>query len=167
MIDIIEFKSQRAKTKITMQNLKMTDRFYDKENKYVDAFLKEFKYWIWEVSYCQHTLGSFIIFSKNSKIEKISELNEDEIIEFKEVTKEIESILDKIDIFKPDRFNYWQMGNKLHHLHIHGFPRYAKPRIFDGREWIDKTWGKPPIWKTEDVDKDLVIKVRNVVKPYL
>jgi diadenosine tetraphosphate (Ap4A) HIT family hydrolase len=145
----------------------MNNRFYDKENRYGDAFLKEYKHWIWEVSYRQHTLGSFIIFSKNSKIEKISELNEEEIIELKEVMKEIESILSKIDIFKPDRFNYWQMGNKLHHLHIHGFPRYAKPRIFDGREWIDKTWGKPPIWKTEDVDKDLVIKVRNVVKPYL
>jgi diadenosine tetraphosphate (Ap4A) HIT family hydrolase len=59
------------------------------------------------------------------------------------------------------------MGNKLHHLHIHGFPRYAEPRIFDGREWIDKTWGKPPIWKTEDINKDLVIKVRDAIKPYL
>ena len=65
----------------------MNNRFYDKENRYGDAFLKEYKHWIWEVSYRQHTLGSFIIFSKNSKIEKISELNEEEIIELKEVMK--------------------------------------------------------------------------------
>lgn len=145
----------------------MVNRFWDKNNKYKSGFLKEYKYWVWEVNHRQHTLGSFIIFSKNQNIEKISELSNEEIKELKEAMGEIEDIFSKIDEFKPDRFNYWQMGNRISHLHIHGFPRYAKPRIFVGKEWTDKTWGNPPVWQAKEDDNDLIIKVRDVIKAYI
>jgi len=87
--------------------------------------------------------------------------------ELKIVMGEIEKALLMNEIFRPDRFNYWQMGNKVHYLHIHGFPRYAESRMFDGKEWIDEAWGKPPIWRTESVSEDLVAKVRDAVKTYL
>ena len=142
------------------------DRFWDKENKYTEGFLKEYKNWVLEVSYRQHTLGCYIIFAKRA-VEKISELKTDEIDELKEVMAEIETALSKNDIFGPDRFNYWQMGNALHHLHFHGIPRYASRRTFNGKEWVDKTWGSVPIWSKENVDHDLIRKIKEAVKPYL
>ena len=102
-------------------------RPWDKNNKYTGAFLKEYTHWILEVSYSQHTLGSFIIFAKRS-IEKISELESNELLELKTVMCEVENVMGRIDKLKPDRFNYMQLGNALHHLHIHGIPRYKKPR---------------------------------------
>ena len=79
----------------------------------------------------------------------------------------MESTLSKIDEFKPDRFNYWQMGNALHHLHFHGMPRYESSRTFAGKEWVDQTWGSVPIWSKDDVGHGLVAKVRDAIKPHL
>src|SRR5438045_1800839 len=120
-------------------------RIWDPENKYKEGFVKEYNHWVVEINFRQHTLGCFIIFAKR-KIEKISELTSNEIIELKDVMKEIEIALMNISKFKPDRFNYFQMGNSLHHLHFHGIPRYATSRNFNGQIWIDETWGAPPTW---------------------
>ena len=144
----------------------MAKRIWDQKNKYPGAVLKEYQYWVLEVSYRQHTLGCYIIFAKRA-IKKISQLKEEGIIELKKVMRDIEKALLKIPIFKPDRFNYWQMGNKLHHLHFHGIPRYAKQRIFAGKKWIDKTWGTVPIWSKIDVNYNLVQKIKKTIKPCL
>lgn len=118
------------------------------------------------MSYRQHTIGCFIVFCKRA-VERISELTPEEVNELPAVLKEIEEALTKNEIFKPDRFNYWQMGNGLHQLHIHGFPRYAKTRFFKGREWIDATFGHPPAWSKEEVNSELVADLREAIKPYL
>ncbi|OGH77490.1 MAG: hypothetical protein A2301_01645 [Candidatus Magasanikbacteria bacterium RIFOXYB2_FULL_40_13] len=144
----------------------MLNRFWDKNNKYTEGFLKEYKHWVLEVSYRQHTLGCYIIFAKRP-VEKISELENQEINELKDVMGEIETTLLKIDMFKPDRFNYWQMGNALHSLHFHGIPRYESSRNFNGKEWADKTWGSVPIWSKNDEKHDVVAKIREAIKPYL
>jgi diadenosine tetraphosphate (Ap4A) HIT family hydrolase len=145
----------------------MTDRsLWDTKNKYTEGLLKEYDHWVLEISYRQHTLGCYIIFCKRS-VEKISELKTEEIDELKEVMAEIEKSLLKIDIFKPDRFNYLQLGNKCHQLHFHGIPRYNLPRSFDGKEWIDETVGVVPIWSYQDVGYELVSKLRDVIKPHL
>ena len=101
------------------------------------------------------------------KIEKISELTSNEIIELKDVMKEIEIALMNISKFKPDRFNYFQMGNSLHHLHFHGIPRYATSRNFNGQIWIDETWGAPPTWSKTNVNKKLVLEIKNTLLPHL
>lgn len=144
----------------------MVERIWDEDNKYIEGFLKEYNNWVLEVSYRQHTLGCYIIFSKRN-VERISELNEKEIVELKETMCEIEDTLSKIEIFKPDRFNYWQMGNQLHHLHFHGIPRYEKTRLFNGEIWEDRTFGGVPIWSRNDISGDLVRKIRDTIKPYL
>ena len=145
----------------------MVNRFWDKENKYSKSVLKEYNHWVIEVSYRQHTLGSFIIFCKREGIEKISELNQDEFIELGKVMKEIENALSDIDVFRPDRFNYLQMGNKLHGLHFHGIPRYSEPRMFNDQKWVDKSYGNVPIWSKNDVDHDIVEKIKETIKPHL
>ncbi len=143
------------------------DRFYDPENRYTEGFLKEFKHWNLEVSYLQTTLGSFIIFSKRNGVEKETDLTDEKIIELREVKREMQEALSANETFNPDRFNYWQMGNSLHHLHYHGIPRYLSPRVFDGKEWIDPDPRGIPQWAHEDSGHDLVRKLRDAIKPFI
>jgi len=62
---------------------------------------------------------------------------------------------------KPDRFNYLQMGNALPHLHFHAIPRYASPRIFINKEWVDETYGHPPKWSNKRVETNVIVSIRN------
>lgn len=144
----------------------MVNRIWDPENKYKDAVIKEYKYWVVEMSFRQHTFGCFIIFAKRN-VQKISELDNTELSNLRDVMKEIEKVLDKNPDFKPDRFNYLQMGNALHHLHFHGIPRYKSERNLDRKVWIDKTFGHPPVWSKTEVSKELVIKIKENIQRYL
>lgn len=137
----------------------MNIRIWDLEGRYKEGFVKEYEHWVLEVSFRQHTLGCFIIFAKRN-IERISELYDVEIIELKNIMKEFESTCSSIKEFMPDRYNYLQMGNALHHLHFHAIPRYAKPRRFRNKEWIDTTFGHPPVWSKLEADKITVVAIK-------
>ena len=139
------------------------NRVWDPQEKYKDGFLKEYNHWIIEVSFRQHTIGCYIIFAKRN-VERISELNNEELSELKTVMSEIEAAVTKE--FKADRFNYLQLGNNLHHLHIHGIPRYQTQREFNGQKWIDKTWGHPPVWSNKDASSDLVNTLKKTILKY-
>jgi diadenosine tetraphosphate (Ap4A) HIT family hydrolase len=143
------------------------NRFWDKNNNYSGGLLKEYDYWALEVSYRQHTFGNFIVFCKRQNIEKISELHDKELLELKKVFQEIESALLQNNTFKPIRFNYWQMGNGVHELHIHGIPRYDSERKFLGKTWKDKDSGVPPIWTYEEQTKKTVVAIKNEIKKFL
>lgn len=143
------------------------ERFWDENNRYAGGTLKEYDFWVLEVSYKQHTFGNFIIFCKRKGIEKISELYDDELLELKKVLQEIESALLQNETFKPIRFNYWQMGNKVHSLHIHGIPRYDLERRFLDRVWIDKDFQVPPIWTYEEQSKETVAAIKDEIKKFL
>ena len=144
----------------------MTKRIWDPENRYIESFLKEYEHWVLEVNYRQHTLGCYVIFAKRS-VERISELTSEEIAELRSVMKEVEEALSRSDTFKPDRFNYMQLGNSLHHLHFHGIPRYSSPRMFDNKEWRDSNWGKVTVWPKKDISSDLVKKLKDAIRPLL
>lgn len=137
-------------------------RIWDPSNKYKNAHIKSFTYWTWELSYRQHTLGSFIIFL-NRKTQKISELHTDEIKELPKVMAEIEDMYARIPILIPDRINYLQLGNKLHHLHFHGIPRYQSPRNFLNKVYIDISYGMPPIWSTQDVNDEWIFAMKSLL----
>ncbi len=138
----------------------MNIRIWDKEGKYKEGFVKEYRHWVLEVSFRQHTLGCFIIFAKRN-IQKISELKDTEAIELTYVMRDLEEALSNIEAFKPDRFNYLQMGNALHHLHFHAIPRYATQRHFNKKEWNDITFGSPPVWSKIEASEELVLKIKN------
>lgn len=139
-------------------------RHWDPLGKYREGFLKEYKHWVLEVNFRQHTLGCFIIFAKR-KIERFSDLNSSELDELPKVMKEIEDVL--IKLFKPRRFNYLQLGNNLHHLHFHGIPRYENSVKFDGIVWRDPSWGHFPPWIREEVNKDFVKILKRQILKYL
>ncbi|MEM3088542.1 MAG: hypothetical protein QXP20_05465 [Candidatus Bathyarchaeia archaeon] len=141
-------------------------RIWDKLGRFPAGYVQSFAHWTFEISYRQHTLGSFIIFS-NKYHESISELSEDEIKELPQVMRYIENLYRRIPELKPDKFNYWQMGNKLKHLHFHGIPRYKKPRKFPGKIWEDATFGDPPIWSHKDESDKLVGLIRKLVVSYI
>ncbi len=145
----------------------MTRRFWDKSDKYTDGILKEYTHWVLEVSYRQHTLGSYILFCKREHIEKISELKDEELLELKRVLQEIESALLQNETFKPVRFNYCQMGNKVHDLHIHGVPRYDSKRTFLGKTWEDKDCTSSPVWTYEEQNKETIIQLKDEIKKFL
>lgn len=138
----------------------MTNRIWDPEGKYKEAFVKSYSHWTLEVSFRQHTLGCFIIFA-NRHIEKISDLENEEIIELKRVMEELEITLSKIETFKPDRFNYLQLGNGLHHLHLHAIPRYANLRNYMNKVWVDTTYGHSPLWTRDESEKSLILGIKD------
>ena len=45
-------------------------------------------------------------------------------------------------IWKPEGWNYAQLGNVIPHLHFHFIPRYRGKRVFEDVTFIDKRWGK-------------------------
>lgn len=139
----------------------MNFRHWDPHNQYVDGILKDYKHWELGVGYRQHTLGGYIVITKHESIEKITELSAYQLLELQIVFSEIQQALSDNPVFRPDRFNYLQPGNKDHSLHFHGIPRYQTPRTFAGQEWVDETFGKIPVWKKEEVSKELVIQVRD------
>jgi diadenosine tetraphosphate (Ap4A) HIT family hydrolase len=141
-------------------------RPWDPENLYPGGVLKEYEHWVLEVSYRQHTLGSFIIFARR-EVERISDLEQMEIVTLRYVMRAIEVALTEAPEFHPDRFNYWQMGNALHRLHVHGIPRYQTPREFAGKTWTDTTWGSVPIWSKSNVDQALVESIRKALVPHI
>ena len=134
------------------------NRVWDKEGKYTQGILKEYCHWILELSYRQHTLGSFILFAKRD-IENIHEMTVEESEELKLAMKEMEAVLSRV--YKADKFNYWQMGNGLLKLHFHGIPRYKEERDYAGRVWKDESWGSIPKWSYTEVDSSLIERMRD------
>jgi diadenosine tetraphosphate (Ap4A) HIT family hydrolase len=142
------------------------ERIWDPENKYEAAFLAEYQYWVLEVNFRQHTLGCYIILAKRH-IEKITELTDGEMLELKQIMAKIENALLSAPEFRPDRFNYLQLGNGKHLLHIHGVPRYLSSRSFKGKEWVDANPKLPAIWDLKDAPKDVIIAIKKTLEPYL
>lgn len=136
-----------------------TERPWDPQGRYEGALLKVYDHWCLEVSFRQHLPGSFIIFSRHA-VERYSQLDASALVELGKVTGEIEQALTNDPTLKPDRFNYLQMGNGLHHLHIHGIPRYQTPREFAGQIWTDEKYGHPPFWSSLDVPLRMVMELR-------
>lgn len=140
--------------------IKHNFRIWDPNNQFPEGHIKRFKYWSFEVSYRQHTLGSFLILL-NRKAQKISDLTSTELISLGKVMKFAEKILTKT--FKPDHFNYLQLGNSTHHLHFHGIPRYQTKRFFNKKNWIDKNFNLPPVWSYKNVPHALVKKIKLIL----
>lgn len=123
--------------------------------------IKEYEYWVAHVADSQQLLGYVNISLKEHK-ENLIDLTDEELIEFREVCREIQGALDKL--FQPDRYNYQQMGNLTRHVYFHLIPRYQHPRLFDGRQFVDERYGKLPerrwVFEEEEFLEKLASKIR-------
>lgn len=99
--------------------------------------IKEYEYWILALRAKQVTIGSCVILLKR-ECPFISELTDSELIEFKLVAKDWETIINTT--FKPDKFNYIAAMMKDPFVHFHAIPRYREPREFDGVTFKDTSW---------------------------
>ena len=142
-------------------------RHWDPAGKYMGAVLRAYEYWVLEVSWLQHTLGSFIVFCRRPGVRLMSELNTTELAELKWAMADMESALRRHPVFCPDHFNYLQMGNALPLLHFHGIPRYETERAFCGKVWKDVNPRRPPTWVSEEVSSEIVVKMRDLLIPLL
>lgn len=137
------------------------DRPWDPLGRYRGTSVARFTHWTLEVSHRQHTLGCVILFA-NRRVESLHELAPDEWQELHEAIRFTDQVLART--FSPDRMNWLQLGNKVHHLHLHGVPRYALPRPWGNRQWTDATYGMPVQWQTEDCDRATVSGVADALR---
>jgi diadenosine tetraphosphate (Ap4A) HIT family hydrolase len=137
------------------------------ESKFAEGNIKVYQHWILTVSFRQHTLGCLIVMAKR-EVERISELSDPELLELRQVMRDLETALNRASDFQPDRFNYLQLGNALHQLHFHCIPRYQTIRHFAGQEWVDTTFGRPPIFLKKDQESsvELVRTIRDTLQPF-
>ena len=140
----------------------MADRHWDPRDKYIESLIREYSNWSVEVAVRQHTLGSLVIWA-HREIERIADLSAEELLELKEVMKDVEAAISKSPAFKADRFNYLQLGNHTHHLHIHVIPRYKTARTLLGKTWRDNRWGNPPEYIFEESDWIHVREVKRLL----
>jgi len=123
--------------------------------------IKEYKYWRLSLAESQILLG-WTHASLKRHIYFFEELESEELIELKTIIKEVKEVLN--ETFKPDWFNVMQLGNITPHLHFQLVPRYKKKKIFAGREFVDKTYGRPipDEWVIEE--RVFLEKLRNHIK---
>jgi diadenosine tetraphosphate (Ap4A) HIT family hydrolase len=141
-------------------------RPWDISEKYASGKLFQTDFWTVEVSYRQHTPASYIIFLNRYET-NFSKLTKDEISELPEVMNVIENCLLKNPSLKPQNFNYLQLGNTLHHFHLHCIPRYENLVTFVGRDWKDTEFGRPPVWTFQNSSDEEVQSIRNELLKYL
>ncbi len=102
--------------------------------------IKEYDYWKLSVAESQILLG-WTHASLKRHIHFFEELKDEELLELRSIVNDIKRALRKT--FKPDWFNIMQLGNMTKRLHFQLVPRYKEKRVFAGRVFIDKTFGKP------------------------
>ncbi|MFE1745673.1 TauD/TfdA family dioxygenase [Coleofasciculus sp. H7-2] len=128
-----------------------------------EAILKDYRYWSWMLRYCHGDyLGACIFKLKRENIGSVATLLDEELMELRNIISQYESITYRL--FQPDRFNYFQLGNEYHQLHIHAVPRYKEKRNFCEADFIDKRWGAYPFPIENEISLDLIKKIRSLYK---
>lgn len=97
----------------------------------------------WNISLrpTQVTIGSLVL-SLDRSCPNMGGLTPEEGKELGEAFAVIERLLDTT--FKPDKLNYLALMMVDHQVHFHVIPRYASPVVFEGDEYKDVSWPKPP-----------------------
>ena len=124
--------------------------------------ISEYEHWILAVRGKQVTIGSCVILLKR-ECARVSELFDAELIEFRSVSEEWETIVSKI--FAPDKYNYIAAMMKDPFVHFHAIPRYRNPRTFMGVVFNDNSWpGMISFSQKKQTSNDLLLGVRDAFK---
>ncbi len=100
-------------------------------------------HWLWKIHTNQAHLGHMVFVAKRETEGSLADCTPREWSDLQVQIKLYESVM--ANLFAPNRFNYTQFGNEWAQLHVHGFPRYAKPATWQGNDFPDPQWGAAPI----------------------
>jgi diadenosine tetraphosphate (Ap4A) HIT family hydrolase len=103
--------------------------------------VKGYRHWIWSVRPMQATLGASVV-SARRYVAHFGEMTSEQTAELAAVVRDLEAGLKAA--FAYDKINYLMLMMVDPHVHFHVLPRYASPREFLGRTWVDANWPKPP-----------------------
>ncbi len=116
-------------------------------NQFIEKFkvnelmIKKTKFWSISLRPFQPTLGCLVL-SLNRPCKSFSDITENEGADLSSATKIIENTL--TSAFSFDKINYLMLMMIDEHVHFHVIPRYSNTKEFNGENWVDNNWPKPP-----------------------
>jgi len=129
---------------------------------YPELLLKEYKNWYLLLRSEQVTIGSLVLIEKSFS-SKLSNVPEKSFIEFGDIVKEIENVLDKL--FSYSKINYLMLMMRDKEVHYHIIPRYPASVLFNEFEFLDSGWPKfPEMISINNVDKITKQKLLCLIK---
>jgi diadenosine tetraphosphate (Ap4A) HIT family hydrolase len=100
----------------------------------------ESDFWIWQIHENQSYLGRIILMLKRDLDLSCAFCTDQEWLSLKSNFALYEEFLNSV--FRPDRYNYGQLGNIFPQLHFHIVPRYKSNRSWNSIEFQDLKWGR-------------------------
>lgn len=101
----------------------------------------QYSYWTVMLRPAQATLGALVL-AAHEPAQSFSQLSPASFTELHTITGHIESALTKA--FHNDKINYLMLMMVDPDVHFHVIPRYARPKQFADREFIDAGWPAMP-----------------------
>ncbi|HEX2091145.1 MAG TPA: hypothetical protein VHG28_02040 [Longimicrobiaceae bacterium] len=101
--------------------------------------IRETEHWIWQVHENQSFLGRSILRLTRPLTLSLVHCSPDEWLSLRAELTLYERFIHSL--WAPDRFNYGQLGNVFHQLHVHAVPRYRAERTWRGISFLDHRWG--------------------------
>lgn len=108
---------------------------------YPATLIAEYQHWLVLLRPAQPTLGSLVIAAK-SDAGAFGALPPEYHAELSIVTADVERMLHKAVEY--ERINYLMLMMVDPHVHFHVIPRYEGTRTFEGLDFRDAGWPKPP-----------------------
>lgn len=99
--------------------------------------------WTWSLFPNQSYLGRVQLTLRRQCDGSLARLTQEEWDDLHLCLKTYERLLDAL--FKPDRFNYEQLGNVWTQVHVHAIPRYGRSVVWQGITVEDSRWGNHPL----------------------
>ena len=97
-------------------------------------------------------------------MERFSEINSEEMLDFANVVKDIEKALK--GAFNYDKINWLMLMMKDKHTHFHIIPRYKESRNFAAIEWKDEGGNDPLIQKRELLPQQILNQIKEEIKKH-
>ncbi|MBT3814571.1 HIT family protein [Candidatus Woesearchaeota archaeon] len=134
---------------------------FDEENN----LIKEYTHWKLLLRKKNTKLGACVLITKRH-LERFSDTNNEEMLEFGAIVKEVENALKKS--FNYDKINWLMLMMKDKHTHFHIMPRYNESKTFTEREWKDEEGPNPLIQKlVEPIPQDILNQIKAEIKKNL
>ncbi len=141
--------------------MKITEATF-KKFRISELTIKEYDSWILLIRASQVTLGSLILINKNGAIE-FGSVPAHELFEMGRIINELETKLKSA--FNYDKINSQMLRMVDPEVHFHIMPRYAEPKIFNGKEFLDQNWPGPFSLKNENnITDEELLNLHNYLK---